>query len=72
MVVSSKYFGNFWKTLEILPINWEVNLMLTWSANCVISSTAAANQAATFAISKTKLYVPVVTKKGIKRSINWN
>ena len=46
--------------------------MLTWSADCVISSTAAANQATTFAISKTKLYVPVVTKKGFKRSINWN
>ena len=46
--------------------------MLTWSANCVISSAAAANQAATFAISKTKLSVPVVTKKGFKRSINWN
>ena len=46
--------------------------MLTWSADCVISSTAAANQAITIAISNTKLYVPVVTKKGFKRSINWN
>ena len=35
--------------------------MLTWSANCVIVSTNVANQNATFAITDTKLYVPVVT-----------
>ena len=33
---------------------------LTWSANCVMSN-AAANQATTFAITDTKVYVPVVT-----------
>ena len=43
-----------------------LNLNLTWSANCVISN-AAANQATTFAINDTKLYVPVVVK--IKISI---
>ena len=42
-------------------INCEVNLMLTWSANCVIVSTDAANQIATFGIADTKLYVPVIT-----------
>ena len=41
-------------------INCEINLILTWSANCVISS-AAENQAIIFAISDTKLYVSVVT-----------
>ena len=41
-------------------INCETNLILTWSKNCVISS-AAANQATTFQITDTKLYVPVVT-----------
>ena len=39
----------------------EVNLMLTWSANCIIVSTDVANQIATFAIADTKLYVPVIT-----------
>ena len=59
--------------------------MLTWSANCVLLSNAAANQATTFEITDTKLYVPVVTlsiqdnakllkqlKSGFKRIINWN
>ena len=42
-------------------ISCEINLILTWSANCVIVSTAVANQGATFAITDTKRYVPVVT-----------
>ena len=42
-------------------INCEVNLVLTWSANCVIVYTNAANQGATFAITEYNLYVPVVT-----------
>ena len=41
-------------------INCEINLILTWSANFVISGVAE-NQAATFPISDTKLCVPVVT-----------
>ena len=42
-------------------INCKINLILTWSANCVIVSTNNANQNATFAITNTRLYVPVVT-----------
>ena len=42
-------------------INCEVNLILTWSANCVIVSTNVANKNATFTITETKLYVSVVT-----------
>ena len=42
-------------------INCEVNLILTWSSACVLVSTDNANQIATFAITNTKLYVPVVT-----------
>ena len=66
-------------------INCEINLILTWSANCVIVYTYAANQNATFEITDTKLYIPVVTlstqdnanlfkqlKSGFKRTINWN
>ena len=34
-------------------INCEISLILNWSANCVISS-AAANQATTFAITNTR------------------
>ena len=42
-------------------INCEINLILTWSTNCVIVSTNVANQNATFEITDTKLSVPVVT-----------
>ena len=66
-------------------INCEVNIILTGSSTCVIASVILANQAATFEITDTKLYVPVVTlstqentnfvqqlKSGFKRAINWN
>ena len=39
-------------------INWEVNLILTWSSTCVISS---ATRDTKFTMIDTKLYVPVVT-----------
>ena len=87
IMVPLKYLSNFWRTLEMPLINCEVNLILTWSSNCVITDS---NSAATFAITDTKLYVPVVTlstqentsnnlrkffqqlKSGFKRVINWN
>ena len=59
-MVQLKYLSNFWRTLEMLLINQETNLILTWSANCVISN-AAVNQATTFPITHTELYAPVVT-----------
>ena len=60
-MVPIKYLRNFWRTLEMPLINCEVNLILTWSVNCLIVSTDVENQNATFAITDTKLYVPVVT-----------
>ena len=60
-MVLLKYLSNFWRTLEMTLINCEVNLILTWSENCVIFSTNVANQNVTFAITETKLYVPVLT-----------
>ena len=84
-MVPLKYLSNFWRTLEMPLINCEVNLILTWSSTGLIVSTNNANQNATFAITDTKLYVPVVTlstqentkllqqlKSGFKRVINWN
>ena len=66
-------------------INCEVNLGLTWSSTCVLIATNIPSQNATFEITDTKLYVPVVTlstqentkflqqlKSGFKRLINWN
>ena len=60
-MVPIKYLSKFWRTLEMHSINCEVNLILTWSANCVIVSTNIANQNATFTIAETKIYFPVVT-----------
>ena len=42
-------------------INCEINLILTWSVNCVIVYTDVVNQGATFAITDTKRYIPVAT-----------
>ena len=38
-----------------------VNLILTWSADCVVIYTNVANQIPTSTITETNLYVPVVT-----------
>ena len=53
-------------------INCEVNLILTWSSTCVFIATNIPNQNATFAITDTKLYVPVVLyqRKKILSSFN--
>ena len=85
IMVPLKYLSNFWRTLEMPLIKCEINLILTWSTNCVIVPTNAANQNVTFQITDTKLYVPVVTlsaqdnskllqqlKSGFKRVYNWN
>ena len=58
IMIPLKYLSNFWRTLEMPLINCEVNLILTWSSTCVITDS---NGAGTFAITDTKLYVPVVT-----------
>ena len=82
IMVLLKYLSNFWRTLEMPLISCEVNLILTWSSTCVITDS---NGAGTFAITDTKLCVPVVAlstqentkllqqlKSGFKRVINWN
>ena len=85
IMVPLSYLSVFRTSLELPLINCEVNLILTWSTNCVILSTNVANQNATFSITDTKLYVPVVTlstqdnakllqqlKSWFKTVINWN
>ena len=42
-------------------INYEINLIFAWSANCVIVFTDVTNQGATFSITDAKLYVSVIT-----------
>ena len=85
IMVPLKYLSNFLRTLEMPLINCEVNLILTWSSTCVLVASNIEAQNATFAITDTKLYVPVVLlstqentkflqqlKSGFKRVINWN
>ena len=57
-MVLLKYLSNFWRTLEMPLINCEVELILTWSENCVIISTNVANQNPTFTITETNFQVP--------------
>ena len=61
IMVLLKKLRNFRRTLEMPLLNCEINLILTWSANWIISSGTAANQATTLTITDTKLYFLVVT-----------
>ena len=85
IMVPLKYLSNFSITLEMPLINYEVELILYRSANCVIISTNVANQNPWFTITETKLYFAVVTlstqdnakllpklKSGFKKTISWN
>ena len=82
IIVPLKYLSNFWRTLEMPLMSCEVEPILTWSEDCVISSATGETK---FAITETKLYVPVVTlstednakllqqlKSNFKRKITWN
>ena len=60
-MVPLKYLSNFSRTVDMSLINCEVNVILAWSANCVIICTNAANQVPTFAITETNLYFLGVT-----------
>ena len=66
----------------MLLLNCEINLILTWSKKCIISSAAGETK---FEITDTKLYVPVATlltednikllkqlESDFKRITNWN
>ena len=66
-------------------INCEVELILDWSANCVIIYTNVNNQVPAFTIRETNLYVAAVPlstqdnvkllsqlKSGFERKISWN
>ena len=61
VMVPLKYLSYFWRSLEMPLIDCEVDFIFTWSTNCVIVSTNVANENATFEITDTKLYIPVVT-----------
>ena len=81
IMVALQYLSNFWRILEMVLINCEINLIVTWSEKSMLSN----DTKATFAITDTKRYVPVVTlstqvdtkliqqiKSGFERTINGN
>ena len=49
-----------WRTVEMLLINCEINVVLTWSVNCFIIDASVDNQVSTFVVTDTKRYVPPV------------
>ena len=73
MAVPLKHLRNFWNGLNMLLVNCEVSLALSWSTNCLIISMERAPhggnpavygdspESAAFKIKDCKLYVPVVT-----------
>ena len=69
VVIPLKYLSNLWRNLDIPLINCEVEIILTWSKNCVLAdmtvnvdadSAIVAPSGATFKITDKKLYVPVL------------
>ena len=93
IAVPLKYLSNFWRSLEMPLINCKVELSLKWIENCVLTTAAIGANAnattgadnATFTITDTKLYVPIVTlsaednaklskllSERFRRSVYWN
>ena len=60
-MVPLKYLSDFWRTLKMPLINYEINLDLNLSKKYVIVATDIANQGKTFSIADEKPYVPVLT-----------
>ena len=86
LVVPLKYVSKFFRLLELPLVSCKIDLELTSHKDCMISSANdAAGQVASFMITNTKLYVPVVTlsikdntnltkqlNEGFKRTIYFN
>ena len=52
IIVPLKYLRTFWRTLEMPLINCEINLILTWFRDCIITNSTGEGK---FAITETKL-----------------
>ena len=55
IMVPLKYLSNFWRNLEMFLINCQAELILNWSANCVIVYTNINNEVPIFTIPETNL-----------------
>ena len=83
IMVPLKHLSNFWKTIGMPLIDYEITLDINWSESWVIEATNVAAQATTFSITDTKFHVTVLIlstqdnaelleqlKSGFKRTIN--
>ena len=72
VVIPLKHLSNFWRSLNVPLINCEVELILTWSKNCILADMTVRDAEGDnpaivkplgleFQITDTKLYVPAVT-----------
>ena len=82
IVVPLKYLSNFWRSSEMPLINCKIYVELNWIEDFILSS---AGDTAKFAITDTKLHVPIVSlstkesanlanqlNEGFKRFVYWN
>ena len=85
ITIPLKYLSNFWRFLDFSLINCEIELDLSWAKDCALIEQNNNITGVNFVITRTKLYVPVVTlsindnikfleniKQEFKRTIFWN
>ena len=63
VVIPLKHFSNFWRSLNIPLINSEVELILTWSKNCVLVDMTANPLANPSIIAPTELEFKITGTK---------
>ena len=61
VTIPLKYLSNFWRIPDLLLINCEVKLDLSWTNDFVLIEQKNNITGVNFVITSTKLYVPVVT-----------
>ena len=59
MAVFLKFLNNFCRAFEMPSINFEINLILTWSPSCVIKTSTGMQK---FTITDNILYLADVTR----------
>ena len=82
IIVPLKHISNFFRSLALVLINTKLYIELNWSKHSVMYDAAGIT---TFQITKTELYIPVVTlktadntnlnkllEKSFKKSVFWN
>ena len=52
-MVPLDYLSNFWRTLKMRLINYEINLIGIWRENCFVPVGTVVNHVPTFAITDT-------------------